>query len=242
MLPSLIQFSSQKFQELGESPWASRALADSLEEKAYYYLMPLMEARLRCIVQAMNRLGHDLKIIEKRYDSIEYCSDFDEEDGYCYGLMICCDLTISTGYADTIPDEEACDDIPDERQIWESLINPEIVNTYQEISLDRTDENDLEDFSLQNFLQADDLQTKELLEQLKININEKLHNQVLTGVIDIINDLNKQGHNLQVYGEIDIGSIPFRDDFIDDNGYHCKLRLGVNVLTIVNFRTRKILE
>ena len=244
MLPSLIKFSSQKFQELGETTPESRALADSLAETAYQYLMPLMEARLRCIVKALNNLDHDLKISEKRYNSVEYCSDFDEKDGYCYGLMVCSDLTISTGYADTIPDEEVCDDMPDERQIWEPLINAEIVHTYQEISLECTDENDkdLEDFSLQNFLKADDLHSRKLFERLEININQKLHNQLLADVIDIINNLNKHGHNLQVYGEIDTGDIPFRDDFVNDSGYHCKLRLGANVLTTVNFRTKKIVE
>jgi hypothetical protein len=122
MLPSLIKFSSQEFQELRETTPESRALADALAETAYQYLMPLMEARLRCIVQALNHLGHDLKISEKGYDCIEYCSDFDDDDGYCYGLMVVGDLHISSGYADTIPDEEACDDMPDERQIWETLI------------------------------------------------------------------------------------------------------------------------
>jgi len=70
---------------------------------------------------------------------------------------------------------------------------------------------------------------KKLTEELADEVNTELHEVVAAGAKDIVDRLNEMGHELKVE-EFNLGSVSFRDDFEDDNGYHCRLRLAVDTV------------
>lgn len=53
---------------------------------------------------------------------------------------------------------------------------------------------------------------RQLADELQDDVAREIHIAVLEEFRKIIDALNAKGHNLQVYGEIQIGDIPFRDE------------------------------
>jgi hypothetical protein len=236
------QFSSSCFEKLGLDSLASRHLADRLAEATYQYLMPRMGAELHGVVQQLNSIGHDLKLSNKTYNSIEYCSDFDEVDGYCYGLMVEVAMVIATGYAHTITNEEAWDRDPfesweDKVFPWDVNVDANIIYTYEDVPAVSSDKNNLElgNYSLEEFIRADTVLCEDLCDQLEAKVKQDIHNHLLGSIIDILDELNKEGHNLKEYGEISAGAIPFRDE---DENHQCKLRFAVDIVVTIFFRKR----
>lgn len=70
-------------------------------------------------------------------------------------------------------------------------------------------------------------EARKLANELENDVAQEIHMTVLEEFRKIIDALNAQGHNLEVYGEMKIGDIAFRDEPKDGQ---CKLRLGCDVV------------
>jgi hypothetical protein len=70
-------------------------------------------------------------------------------------------------------------------------------------------------------------EARRLANELENDVSQEIHMIVLEEFRKIIDALNAQGHDLEVYGEIKIGDIPFRDESRDGQ---CKLRLGCDIV------------
>ena len=68
---------------------------------------------------------------------------------------------------------------------------------------------------------------RKLADDLQDDVCREVHITVFEEFRKIIEALNAQGHNLEVYGEIKIGDIPFRD--VSKEG-QCNLRLACDVV------------
>jgi hypothetical protein len=88
---------------------------------------------------------------------------------------------------------------------------------------------DYEKYSKQKFEERglDTPEAGKLAEELQNDVAEEMHKAVSAAFLKIIDKLNAQGHNLESYGEISIGDLPFRD-VADDGIYY--LRLGCDVV------------
>jgi hypothetical protein len=68
---------------------------------------------------------------------------------------------------------------------------------------------------------------RKLADELQIDVNDEIHDAVLSAFRKVVQCLNAQGHRLTPYGEIRAGEISFRDEQIDGE---CCLRLGCDVV------------
>jgi hypothetical protein len=68
---------------------------------------------------------------------------------------------------------------------------------------------------------------RKLADELQDDVNAELHAAVLPAFLSIVERLNNQGHHLEMYDEICVGDIPFRDEPIDGQ---CHLRLACNTV------------
>lgn len=87
-------------------------------------------------------------------------------------------------------------------------------------------------FSAASFA-AKGLNTKQSLElayELRTEIQDELHTVITDHLFKIVERLNAMGHNLKTYEPPVPGDISYRDDWEDDSGYHCKLRVGVDTI------------
>lgn len=89
-----------------------------------------------------------------------------------------------------------------------------------------------DNFSAASFA-AKGLNTKQSLElahQLGAEIQDELHAVITDHLLKIVERLNAMGHNLKLYVPPVPGDISYRDDWEDDSGYHCKLRVAVDTI------------
>jgi hypothetical protein len=80
---------------------------------------------------------------------------------------------------------------------------------------------------------AKGLNTKQSLElayELEAEIQDELHAVITDHLHKILGRLNAMGHNLKLFDPLVPGDISFRDDWEDDSGYHCKLRVAVDTI------------
>jgi hypothetical protein len=87
-------------------------------------------------------------------------------------------------------------------------------------------------FSAASFA-AKGLNTKQSLElayELGTEIQDELHAVITDHLLKIVGRLNAMGHNLKPYEPPVPGDISYRDDWEDDSGYHCKLRVAVGTV------------
>ena len=68
---------------------------------------------------------------------------------------------------------------------------------------------------------------RKLADELQIDVNDEIHEAVLSVFQRIVQRLNAQGHLLTPYDEIRAGDISFRDEQTDGK---CCLRLGCDVV------------
>jgi hypothetical protein len=89
-----------------------------------------------------------------------------------------------------------------------------------------------ERFSAASFA-AKELNTKQSLElayELETEIQDELHAVITDHLHKIVARLNAMGHNLKLFDPPAPGDISYRDDWEDDSGYHCKLRVAVDTI------------
>ncbi len=75
-------------------------------------------------------------------------------------------------------------------------------------------------------------EARKLADELQDDVSREIHITVFEEFRKIIDALNAKGHNLQVYEEIRIGDIPFRD--VSKDG-QCNLRLACDVVISAGF-------
>jgi hypothetical protein len=68
---------------------------------------------------------------------------------------------------------------------------------------------------------------RKLADELQDDVTEEVHAAVLAAFQNVVERLNAQGHNLQLYEEIRAGDITFRDELVEGQ---CFLRLACNVV------------
>jgi hypothetical protein len=76
--------------------------------------------------------------------------------------------------------------------------------------------------------------SRSLADQLANAITEELQHAVGVELARIINQLNQLGHNLKPK-ETALGEFSYRDDYEDETGYHCKLRVALDLVVSTGY-------
>jgi len=94
-----------------------------------------------------------------------------------------------------------------------------------------------ERFELKKFeaIGDDGIALQALSTALREEVEQRLDKVLSPAVEEIVAQLNKLGHDLRLYGKPVIGDIAYRDDLLEEGGYSCKLRLGVDVVVSLGF-------
>jgi hypothetical protein len=84
---------------------------------------------------------------------------------------------------------------------------------------------DFEKYSKREFESCgiDSPAARELADELQDDVAKEIHDSVLAAFLRVVEGLNAHGHDLQPYGEINIGDISFRDERVEGQ---CFLRLA----------------
>jgi hypothetical protein len=87
-----------------------------------------------------------------------------------------------------------------------------------------------EKFSASSFAgcQLDSQQARDLSDALAKEIENEMHQVIYNHFLKIINRLNEMGHSLKVHHPPVPGEISYRDDWNDESGYHCRLRVAID--------------
>ncbi len=106
------RFSEAAFLACGLDTPAAKQLADQLADQIHAEMHPLIEAKVREIVERLNGMGHHLKLLEEPVPGyIGYRDDYEDEGGYHCRLRVAFDSIVSTGYAQMFdPDADPEDD------------------------------------------------------------------------------------------------------------------------------------
>jgi hypothetical protein len=67
---------------------------------------------------------------------------------------------------------------------------------------------------------------RDLADLLADEIQQEVHEVIKERILGIVERLNKMGHDLKPLHLPVPGDISYRDDWEDDSGYHCKLRVA----------------
>ena len=94
-----------------------------------------------------------------------------------------------------------------------------------------------ERFSAAKFAEhgIDTEEAEQLAKVLGDEIQEEMHEVIQAKLNEIIERLNKMGHNLKPEYPSTPGDISFRDDWNDKHGYHCKLRVGFDTVVSTGY-------
>ncbi len=92
-------------------------------------------------------------------------------------------------------------------------------------------------FSAESFTAAglDTPAAQELADLLAVETLKELQSVVELPLRHIIERLNQMGHNLTLEKPAADGDISYKDDCEEDSGYHCKLRLGVDIVVSTGY-------
>ena len=93
-----------------------------------------------------------------------------------------------------------------------------------------------ERFSAEKFLECEpesDAMTS-LVNDLSDTVTRDLHEGVSNVFRNIVGQLNAIGHRLRIE-ELNNGSISYRDDEENQDGYRCKLRLAVDIVVSAGY-------
>ena len=72
-------------------------------------------------------------------------------------------------------------------------------------------------------------EARALADLLVEEVQKELQGVVDTKFADIVRRLNEMGHNLEEE-QVGLGELSYRDDYEDDQGYHCKLRVALDLV------------
>ena len=106
------RFSSAAFEALGLDTSEARERADLLADEVYRQVYPVVEARMREIVNQLNAMGHNLHFAGSTPGDISYPGEVDYRDersdaeGCHYRLRLAVNTVVSTGYAHLISELE----------------------------------------------------------------------------------------------------------------------------------------
>jgi|SoiMethySBSTD1v2_1073268.scaffolds.fasta_scaffold1019425_3 hypothetical protein len=94
-----------------------------------------------------------------------------------------------------------------------------------------------ERFSAAKFTEygVDSEEAEQLAKLLGDEIQVEMHEVIQVKFNEIIERLNKMGHNLKSEYPPIPGDISFRDDWVDKDGYHCKLRVGFDTVVSTGY-------
>jgi hypothetical protein len=67
---------------------------------------------------------------------------------------------------------------------------------------------------------------RDLADVLADEIQQEMHNLIVEHFLTIIERLNQMGHKLKPLYPPRPGDFAYRDDWEDESGYHCKLRVA----------------
>ncbi len=97
-------------------------------------------------------------------------------------------------------------------------------------------------FSLKAFLRCglDTEAANSLAKSLAEEIYKEVHVNLRAYLSEVVMRLNAMGHNLKVESDFPgddsyPGDISYRDDWNDETGYHCKLRVAINTVVSTGF-------
>ena len=76
--------------------------------------------------------------------------------------------------------------------------------------------------------------SRSLADQLTSAITEEMQHAVEVELARIVSRLNQLGHNLKPK-EIALSEFSYRDDYEDDSGYHCKLRVALDLVVSTGY-------
>ena len=93
------KYSKAKFESIASDPFATRRLADELQDDVGQQIHEAVLTAFLRVVEGLNAEGHDLRLYEEiRPGDIAYRDE--PVEGQC-NLRIGCDVVISAGYSDT---------------------------------------------------------------------------------------------------------------------------------------------
>ena len=87
-------------------------------------------------------------------------------------------------------------------------------------------------FSASRFeeLGLDTEESQHLADLLADEIQSELHNVIVKRMEEIKESPNRMGHDLKREYPAKPGDISYRDETMGDDGYHCRLRIGVDTV------------
>jgi hypothetical protein len=95
-------------------------------------------------------------------------------------------------------------------------------------------------FSAQAFaaIASDNAALHAQMRLLEKEIQQEIHEVLKIKMEQIIVSLNELGHHLKPYGEQDLTDFTYRDDWENETGYNCRLRISfVATASVVYTRT-----
>lgn len=94
-----------------------------------------------------------------------------------------------------------------------------------------------ERFSARSFSERglDTQAAQELADLLAREIQEEMHGIISAKLLTIVQKLNAMGHALEPEQPPVPGDVSYRDDWEDEEGYHCKLRVGFDTVVSVGY-------
>src|SRR6266404_3075871 len=76
---------------------------------------------------------------------------------------------------------------------------------------------------------------RDLADSLADEIQKEMHEVVLVHFANVVERLNAMGHALKPEYPPMPGDLSYRDDWEDDSGYHCRLRVGFDCIVSTGF-------
>ena len=94
-----------------------------------------------------------------------------------------------------------------------------------------------EKFSQEAFesLGLDTPEANKLAQELAKEVQNEIHEVLYPAFQQIIEKLNKMGHNLKLYEDVIPGDIAYRDDSNDNGHYKCKLRVALDTVVSTGY-------
>jgi hypothetical protein len=77
-------------------------------------------------------------------------------------------------------------------------------------------------------------QAQALADLLAEEVQKEMQEAIEQQFVGIVKRLNEMGHNLKPE-TIAVGQLSYKDDYEDDSGYHCKLRLALDLVVSTGY-------
>jgi len=76
---------------------------------------------------------------------------------------------------------------------------------------------------------------RELADLLAEEVQREMHRVIEAHFLEIIGRLNSMGHSLKPEYPATPGDLPYRDEWEDESGYHCRLRVGLDTVVSTGY-------